>query len=112
MDEHAVDLGAFLNDIEGHLLLAATRRDGHAAAARFADSLGWPTETQRADLEARFETEYLALVRSSWQRTEARGRELRAEYEERYRVLRGRLLAVFLLGCALLTAAVSLVAAG
>ncbi|MDT0433800.1 MULTISPECIES: hypothetical protein [Streptomyces] len=112
MDEHPLDVAAFLNDIEGHLLLTTARREADAAAARFTASLGWATEAQRADLRERFEAEYRALLRAQWTRTADRGRELRAEYEERYRVLRGRLLAVFLLGCALLTASAALVAAG
>jgi hypothetical protein len=95
---------ALVNQIEGHLLLAATREEGRRAATRLADRIGWLTDTQRADLERHFEAEYLDLARASWQRTTKRGEQLRREYETRYQSLRQRLLACFLLTCALLTA--------
>lgn len=104
MDEHPVDTGAFLNDIEGHLLIAAARAEGRTAAARFTARLDWLTEGQRAEVEGQFEAEYLALARLSWQRTAERGRQLRDEYEETYRRLRQRATAWSLLGCALLAA--------
>ncbi|WP_089103482.1 hypothetical protein [Streptomyces hyaluromycini] len=97
---------ALVSQIEGHLLLAATREEGRRAAARLADRIGWLTDTQRTDLERHFEAEYLDLARASWQRTTKRGEQLRREYETRYQYqsLRQRLLACFLLTCALLTA--------
>ncbi|MCD9874562.1 hypothetical protein [Streptomyces guryensis] len=101
MDEHPVDTRAFLNEIEGHLLLASVRDQGHAAALRFTASLGWLTEGQRTEVERRFEAEYLGLARTSWQCTAERSQDLRAEYEEAYRLLRQRLLALCLLGSAL-----------
>jgi hypothetical protein len=96
-----MDTRAYLNDIEGHLLLAAAREEGRAAAARLTAPLGWLTDGQRAELERRFEAEYLVLARISWQRTAARAGELRGEYEERYLGLRRRVLAGCLLGCAM-----------
>ncbi|WP_405741304.1 hypothetical protein OG885_41125 [Streptomyces sp. NBC_00028] len=90
----------FLNDIEGHLLLSATRQEGRTAAERFSAPLHWLTEAQRAEVERRFEAEYLELARASWQRTAVRAGRLRDEYEARYRELRRRLLACLLLGCA------------
>ncbi|MER7183834.1 hypothetical protein ABT404_30910 [Streptomyces hyaluromycini] len=95
---------ALVSQIEGHLLLAATREEGRRAAARLADRIGWLTDAQRADLESHFEAEYVELARSSWHRTTNRAEQLRREYETRYRSLRQRLLACFLLACALLTA--------
>ncbi|MFJ8538868.1 hypothetical protein [Streptomyces sp. NPDC093591] len=91
----------FLNDIEGHLLLAATREEGRTAAARFSAPLQWLTDRQRSEVERRFEAEYLVLARASWQHTAVRAGRLRAEYEARYRDLRRRLLAGWLLTCAL-----------
>ncbi|MFJ6080197.1 hypothetical protein ACIQI8_02255 [Streptomyces sp. NPDC092369] len=111
MDEHPVDTREFLNEIEGHLLLAAEREQGHAAAMRFTASLVWLTEHQRTEVERRFEAEYLALARASWQRTAERAREVRGEYEEAYRDLRRRLLACWLLTCAAVTAVLLLVCA-
>ncbi|MER5525469.1 hypothetical protein ABT075_12805 [Streptomyces sp. NPDC002677] len=96
---------ALVTQIEGHLLLAAAREEGRRAAARVADRMGWLTDTQREDLERQFGTEYLALSRTSWRRTAERGEELRREYEQRYRILRQRLMAGFLLACALWAAA-------
>ncbi|MGR3867884.1 hypothetical protein ACUXZZ_04755 [Streptomyces graminifolii] len=104
MDEHPVDTGAFLNDIEGHLLITAAHAEGRTAAARFTARLDWLTEGQRAEVEREFEAEYLALTRVSWQRTAERGRQLRDEYEETYRQLRQRAFAYCLLACALLAA--------
>ncbi|MGQ4431875.1 hypothetical protein ACN6K3_003844 [Streptomyces sp. SAS_260] len=105
MDEHPVDTGAFLNDIEGHLLIAAAHAEGRTAAARFTARLDWLTEGQRGEVEREFEAEYLALTRVSWQRTAERGRQLRDEYEETYRRLRQHAFAYCLLACALLAAA-------
>ncbi len=104
MDEHPVDTGSFLNDIEGHLLVAAAHAEGRTAATRFTARLDWLTEGQRAEVEREFEAEYLALTRLSWQRTAERGRQLRDEYEETYRRLRQRVFAYCLLPCALLAA--------
>lgn len=93
-------MSKFLNDVEGHLLLAATREEGRTAAERFSAPLHWLTDTQRAEVERHFEAEYLALARTSWQRTATRAGRLRDEYEAAYRELRRRLLAGWLLGCA------------
>ncbi|MBU6531272.1 hypothetical protein [Streptomyces mayonensis] len=100
-----------IHQIEGHLLVAATREEGRSAAARFTLPLDWLTERQRREVEARFEAEHLALARGSWQRTAERAERLRGEYEERYRALRRRLLAGCLLGwCAVLGCAGALLA--
>ncbi|GGW45735.1 hypothetical protein GCM10010503_22880 [Streptomyces lucensis JCM 4490] len=93
-----------VQEIEGHLLLAAAREEGRAAAARLTARLGWLTDTQRHELEGRFEEEYLALARASWRRTAERAEELRQDYAGRYRALRHRLVACCVLGCALLAA--------
>jgi hypothetical protein len=103
-DDHSPDARALVHEIEGHLLLAAAREEGRTAAARVAARLGWLTDTQRDDLERQLEAEYLALARTSWHRTAQRGEELRRAYEAAYHGLRQRLLACFLLGCALLAA--------
>ncbi|MET7682453.1 hypothetical protein [Streptomyces sp. NPDC005423] len=104
MGEHPLDTAEFLNDVEGHLLLAAARQEGRAVAARFAARLDWLTEGEREEVARQFATEYLALTRLSWQRTAERGRQLRDEYELTYRLLRQRLLVCCLLGCAVLAA--------
>ncbi|WP_435253056.1 hypothetical protein [Streptomyces tendae] len=94
---------ALVSEIEGHLLVAATRAEGRTAAARFTAPFDWLGDDGRRDVEERFEAEYLALARASWQRTAERAGRLRGEYEERYRALRRRLLTGCLLGaCAVL----------
>ncbi|MFI8235556.1 hypothetical protein ACIGDI_42920 [Streptomyces sp. NPDC085900] len=99
-----------VNEIEGHLLIAAVHRDGHAAAARFSAPFDWLTRAQREEVERRFEAEYLVLARASWEHTAERAREVRGEYEEAYRGLRRRLLAGWLLACAAVVAVTVLVA--
>ncbi|MFE9614209.1 hypothetical protein [Streptomyces sp. NPDC006012] len=103
-DDGARDARALVKEIEGHLLLAAAREEGRTAAARLTGRLSWLTDRQRQDVERQFEAEYLGLARASWQRTAERAEELRRTYETRYRALRHRLVACFLLGCALLAA--------
>ncbi|WAU83525.1 hypothetical protein O1Q96_29820 [Streptomyces sp. Qhu-G9] len=107
--DQPVDVGSLINEVEGHLLIEATRGEGHAEASRFTRQFGWLTDSRRAEVEERFAEEYVSLARLSWQRTARRGAELRGEYEEAYRMLRQRLLAVWLSGMALLAAAAALV---
>lgn len=104
------DARVLVNEVEGHLLIAAARRDGRAAAARFTASFDWLTGAQRDEIERCFEAEYLALTRSSWQHTAERARAVRGEYEEAYRGLRRRLVAGLLLACAAALAVTALVA--
>ncbi|OWA13964.1 hypothetical protein B9W62_02975 [Streptomyces sp. CS113] len=102
---------ALVGEIEGHLLVAAARAEGRTAAARFTAPFDWLGDARRREVEERFEAEYLTLARTSWQRTAERAGRLRGEYEERYRALRRRLLAGFLLGaCAVFGCAGVLVA--
>jgi hypothetical protein len=108
MDNRPLETGALIKELEGHLLIEATRAEGHAEAARFTRGLMWLTDTQREEVEARFQDTYLALTRRSWERTARRGGELRDEYEERYRSLRRRLCGGFLLGAAVALGAVVL----
>ncbi|MDQ0947613.1 hypothetical protein QFZ24_001536 [Streptomyces phaeochromogenes] len=105
MDERPVDAGVLINELEGHLLIEATLGEGRAEAGRFSRQFGWLTDSQRAEVEERFAEEYVSLARDSWRRTVQRGAELRGEYEEAYRVLRRRLLSVWLFGVALISGA-------
>jgi hypothetical protein len=109
MDERPLDANTLINEIEGHLLVEATRGEGRAQAGRFARRFAWLSDSQREEIEERYAEEYLALTRLSWRRTARRGEELRAEYQERYRMLRQRLIGRFLFGVALFTMAVVLV---
>ncbi|MFE9808342.1 hypothetical protein [Streptomyces sp. NPDC005548] len=108
MDDRPTAAGALIRELEGHLLIAAARAEGRAEAVRFAGSLVWLTDSQREEVEARYEEAHLALARRSWERTARRGSELRAEYEERYRALRRRWWATALVGAALVLAALAL----
>ncbi|MEU8944527.1 hypothetical protein [Streptomyces sp. NPDC048489] len=113
MDDRPLDPRVLIGELEGHLLIEATRAEGRVAAARFARSLVWLTDTQREEVEASYADDYLTLTRRSWERTALRGRELRAEYEAAYRALRHRLCAASLLGAAaLVTVLVALSSAG
>ncbi|MFI8890725.1 hypothetical protein [Streptomyces paradoxus] len=105
MERLPVDLRAFHNEVEGHLLAAAAREEAHTAAARFTAGLAWLPETQRVEVAQQFAEEHLAISRASWQRTARRAEELRGEYETVYRRLRARLLAGVLLGIALVVTA-------
>lgn len=96
-DGRQADVNTLVNEIQGHLLIAATRQEGHEAAVRFTARLDWLTSHQRAEVERRFAEEHLALTRASWQHTAARGAEMRSEYEAEYRRLKGRLTAAFLM---------------
>lgn len=98
MDDRPTDPRVLISELEGHLLIEATRAEGRTEAARFARSLPWLTDTQREEVEEAFARDHLALTRRSWERTALRGRELRAEYEAAYRALRRRLYTAFLLG--------------
>ncbi len=107
----AMEERGIVGQIEGYLLVAATREEGRTAAERFCAPIPWLTEAQREEVERRFESEYLALARRSWRCTAERAEELRAEYEERYGALRRRLLAGWLLACAGVIVGVGLVVA-
>ncbi|MER5410445.1 hypothetical protein [Streptomyces sp. NPDC002769] len=98
MDDRPLDPRALISEVEGHLLIEASRAEGRAEAVRFARSLAWLTDTQREEVEESYVDDYLELTRRSWERTARRGRELRAEYEATYRALRLRLCTAFLLG--------------
>jgi hypothetical protein len=111
MDDRPLQTRALIHELEGHLLIEATRAEGRAEAVRFTRSLTWLTDSQRQEAEARYQENHLALTRRSWERTAQRGTELRAEYEERYRVLRRRLCAGVLLGTALALATALVMAA-
>lgn len=106
MDERGADARALVRDLEGLLLVEAARAEGRAAAERFADRLPWLTDGQREDLERHYTEEHLLLARRAWDRTAARSRELRAEYEEAYRVLQRRTFAWCLVGAVLFMGAV------
>ncbi|QCX78020.1 hypothetical protein C9F11_21950 [Streptomyces sp. YIM 121038] len=98
MDDRPAEAALLIHEIEGHLLVESARTESRAAAARFTARLDWLTQAQREEVERVYTEDHLALTRHIWRRTAHRSRELRTEYETRYRSLRRRLLAGALLG--------------
>ncbi len=92
MDDRPPSPRALIDELEGHLLIEATKAEGRAEAARFTHSPGLPDGHPTRRGGRTFTDTYLALTRRSWERTARRGRELCTEYEARYRALRRRLL--------------------
>ncbi|MFJ2770843.1 hypothetical protein [Streptomyces sp. NPDC087300] len=92
LDACAVDARALVNEVEGHLLVEAARAEGRTAAERFTGHLPWLTEAQRVEVERCYAEEHLELTRRGWQHIARRTRQLGAEYEETFRLLRRRLL--------------------
>ncbi|MCI3931931.1 hypothetical protein [Streptomyces sp. AN091965] len=101
MDDRPVapaEAALLIHEIEGHLLLESARTESRAAAARFTARLDWLTQAQREEVERAYADDHMALTRRTWRHTAHRCRQLRTEYETRYRSLRRRLLASCLLG--------------
>ncbi|MER5948852.1 hypothetical protein ABT127_22645 [Streptomyces sp. NPDC001904] len=74
-------------------MVEAARAEGRVAARRFTERVPWLTETQAEDVQRAYAEGYLELRREVWRDAVGRAGVLRDEYEERYRVVRGRLLA-------------------
>lgn len=106
MDERGTDARALVRELEGLLLVEAARAESREAADRFTRQLPWLTDSQREEVERHYVEEHLLLTRRAWDRTADRGRELRREYEEAYRVLQRRTFAWCLLGAAVFIGAV------
>ncbi|MFI9808159.1 cytochrome C oxidase subunit I [Streptomyces sp. NPDC052301] len=103
----AGDLG---NQVEGYLLWQARVAEAEQRAREFAGPLEWLTTGQREEIERRYVADHLHRARADLERIAARCVSLRAEYEHRYRELKGRCVAVTLAVCAvLMTAALLLV---
>jgi hypothetical protein len=85
-----------VNDVEGYLLWQAEVTAAAAQAEAFADRLPWLTTVQREDVVRVYTDDRLELSRAVLQRVADRALTLRQEYTERYRVLRMRVLGVFL----------------
>ncbi|ARX85089.1 hypothetical protein SMD44_04547 [Streptomyces alboflavus] len=89
----AADADTLIGEIEGHLLAEAARAESRAAAQRFAQRLDWLSPAERAEVERLYAEDHLSVTRQAWRHIAGRCLDLRAEYEERYRVLRRRVLA-------------------
>jgi len=79
--------------LEGYLLFASRREEARRGADRLADQLPWLTSGQREDLTRVYVRDRMALYRDVNASLVERAAELRAEYTERYRLLRRRCVA-------------------
>lgn len=86
------DVVAGINSIEGHLMAEHERGIARREAAAFGDRLPWLPTAQREDVVGLYIHFRTASSRRQAQAVAARCAELREEYEQRYRVLRLRLL--------------------
>ncbi|MEU0050050.1 cytochrome C oxidase subunit I [Streptomyces sp. NPDC006309] len=102
------DLG---NEVEGYLLWQARVAEAEQRAREFTGSLDWLTTAQREEIERRYAADSLRRARADLERVAARCMSLRAEYEQRYRELRRRCLAMTLAVCAALTTVAALLLA-
>ncbi|MCF6523414.1 hypothetical protein [Streptomyces sp. JJ36] len=83
--------------LEGHLLWQGEVERALTEAAALADRLGVLTAGQREEVRRVYAEQRLADSREFVVRTARRARELRREYQDRYDLLRRRVLAVSLL---------------
>ena len=91
-----------VSEIEGYLLWQAETAAARDHAERFADRLPWLTCGQREEVVRAYTADRLETSRQVIRRIAGRARELQAEYQARYEVLRMRLLGMFvaaLAGC-------------
>jgi hypothetical protein len=93
------------DQVEGYLLWQARIAEAETRARAFTAPLQWLTTTQRAEIEEHYVRDCLARAKSDLQRVADRCRELRGEYEARYRQLRARCLALLIAGLAVAAAA-------
>ncbi|MFJ4713124.1 hypothetical protein [Streptomyces sp. NPDC088785] len=74
-------------------MVEAARAEGRVAARRFTERVPWLTETQAEEVRGVYAEAYVGLREEVWRDAVGRAGVLRDEYAERYRVLRGRLVA-------------------
>ncbi|MEV6207978.1 hypothetical protein [Kitasatospora sp. NPDC051914] len=110
MDDHTTDAAGSLQQLEGYLLWQAELATAQRDAAAFADQFPWLTTGEREEVEEAYARERLQVSRLAVTRIAQRCRELRSEYEERYRHLKSRLVALFLGAGAVGAAAVAVLA--
>ena len=96
MDDHPTDVTGGLHRLEGYLLWQAEVATAQRDAAAFTDLLPWLTTGQREEVARAFAQERLRLSRLAVTHVAQRCRDLRSEYEERYRRLKKGLVVLFL----------------
>ncbi|MGW4892047.1 cytochrome C oxidase subunit I [Kitasatospora sp. NPDC004240] len=110
MDEHSRGATDGVQRLEGYLLWQAEVLGAERAAVAFADRLPWLTTAQREVVEQAYAQERLLESRQTVTHIARRCRTIRGEYEERYRQLKMRAVAL-VLGCFTLAAAASVLLA-
>jgi hypothetical protein len=85
-----------VGEIEGFLLWEAEKSGAAARARAFSARLTGLTDAEREEVARYQAEEQLALAEGYLRRVAARSVELRQEYEERYRLLRRRLVGLLL----------------
>ncbi|MEU7058074.1 cytochrome C oxidase subunit I [Streptomyces sp. NPDC046197] len=93
-----------VNQVEGYLLWQARVAEAEQRARAFTEPLPWLTTAQREEIEQHYVRESLVRARADLERVAARCRALRGEYEDRYRRLRTRCVALLIAGIALVAA--------
>lgn len=89
--------------MEGYLLWQAEIDRARADAESFVDALDWPTSAQREELVALLVRRQLDLSQMTVTRIAARALQLRREYQQRYDVLKRRVLVAALVLLTVLT---------
>ncbi|MEV5127584.1 hypothetical protein AB0K49_33055 [Streptomyces decoyicus] len=89
-DRRTVEAG--IARMEGYLLWQAEIDRARTDAEAFVDALDWPTSAQREELVALLARRQLDLSQMAVTRIATRARQLRREYQQRYDVLKRRVL--------------------
>ncbi|MEK8172873.1 hypothetical protein NKH77_39330 [Streptomyces sp. M19] len=90
---------AAVNEIEGYLLWQSEIDQARIRAREFTAGLPWLSETERKEIERRYERERLNTAVEYLRRVRDRRDELRDEYQDRYQVLRRRYVTALLVSC-------------
>ncbi|THA47275.1 hypothetical protein [Streptomyces sp. A1136] len=94
MDEPGeAETAAGLARLEGYLISQAALHEAHTEAQAFAGRLSWLGPGERQEIAGLFAEHHLRMKRQMLAAVVARGEELAAAYEHRYRMLRRRLTA-------------------
>ncbi|MCL7495484.1 MULTISPECIES: hypothetical protein [Streptomyces] len=100
-DSRSVEAG--IARMEGYLLWQAEIDRARTDAEAFVDALDWPTSAQRDELVALLARRQLDLSRRAVTRIATRALQLRREYQQRYDVLKRRVLVTALALLSVLT---------
>lgn len=99
--------GELAHAVEGYLLVQAHHEQALREAGQLCARLPWLTTAQADDLTRHYVRQRADLTRQMLQTTAERAAELRGEYEERFALLRQRLLRRHVAGACTVLACVS-----